>query len=127
MRKALVRILAIIIGLIPGFFIVFNSVFSDSNGSKGEWVTIVILIVASYGIPGLIFGYLSPKYSWRWGIWINIPAIVILTLYSFKEPNIILLSLFDLILTLLSACGASFLGAKLRLLHENNNRLKNTN
>lgn len=120
MRKALVRVLTLIIGLIPGFFIVFNSVFSDSNGSIGEWITLVILIVFTYGIPALIFGYFSPKSSWHWGIWISIPAIFILTLYSFKEPGIILLSLFNIILVLLSACGASFLGAQLRLLHDSN-------
>jgi len=112
MKKIIGYILALVIGLLPGFFIVFNSVFTDSSGSLWERVLTFILVIFSYGILGLIFGFIGRETSWKWGLWLSAPAVVILVLYSFKEPGTILLNLLYIVLTLASACLASSLGAR---------------
>ena len=64
MKRLMVTIFAFIVGLIPGFFIVFNSVFSDSNGSFNERLFTFLLVIVVYVILGLIFGFIENSKLW---------------------------------------------------------------
>lgn len=117
MKKALGVILALVLGFLPGFFIVFNSVFSDSNGAMSERLVTFFLTGAAFGLLGLVFGFLAPKESWRWGLWLSFPALLILVLFSVGERQNILLQLFYLVLTIASACLSAYAGMLLRNKH----------
>lgn len=114
MKMISVYALAIVTGILPAFFIVFNSVFSDSSGALGERLFTFLLTAAAYGILGFLFGYFSPSSSVRSGIALSAPAVLILILYTFKEPQTALLSIAYLVVTVITACAASSLGAYFR-------------
>lgn len=110
MKRLMVTIFAFIVGLIPGFFIVFNSVFSDSNGSFNERLFTFLLVIVVYFILGFIFGFIEKSKLWL--VWASLcaPAVIILVLYSFKETTLIGLNIFYACLTL----GSSWLGTFVR-------------
>jgi len=107
MRKAIITILAFIVGLIPGFFIVFNSVFTDSSGELNERIFTFILVIVVYVILGFIFGLIEKGKSWVVWVSLSMPAVIILVLYSFKESTLLGLNILYACLTL----GSSWLGA----------------
>lgn len=102
-------ILAVLAGAPPAFFLVFNAVFAD-GGSILERLLSFGLVVAAYGILGLVFGFVWPRASWRWGIWISIPALIILGWYSSRETERLLLHFLYLVATVAPACLAAFAG-----------------
>ena len=114
MKSLITSLIGFIIGIIPGFFIVFNSVFSDSSGSILERLVTFLLVIISYAILGLAFGFMGREKPWVWSTSISLPAIVILVLYSFKEPHLIGLNLFYLCLTFASVWFGSYIGLRLR-------------
>ena len=114
MKSLITSIIGFIIGIVPGFFIVFNSVFSDSNGSIFERLFTFLLVIISYAILGLAFGFVGRKKPWEWSTSISLPAIIILALYSFQEPHLIGLNLFYLCLTFASVWLGSYLGLRLK-------------
>lgn len=114
MKRILSGILAFLVGVLPAFLVVFNSVFLDSNGSLWERILTYLLVIFSYGFLGFIFGYTVPKMYFYFGILLSIPAFIILALYFFMEGNLILLSLSYMLLSLLSSCFGAYLGRTLR-------------
>lgn len=107
MRKVIIALAALIVGVIPGFFIVFNSVFSDSNGSVVERLFTFLLVFVAYASLSFIFGLFDKRKSWMTWVSLSASAIVILALYSFKEiTQIGLNSLYALLVI-----GASWLGS----------------
>ena len=113
MRRLLI-ILAFIVGIIPGFFIVFNSVFSDSSGSLYERLFTFLLVIVVYGILGYSFGYNEKSKSWLLWVSLSAPAVIILVLYSFSETTLIGLNTFYACLTLGSSWLGSFLSERLK-------------
>ncbi|MCX7921504.1 MAG: hypothetical protein N3B21_05740 [Clostridia bacterium] len=114
MKRAIGYVLAVVIGILPAFFLVFNSVFTDSTSITERLFTFA-LVMAVYGILGVIFGLAGVNTSWRWGIYLSSSAILILVLYSFKEPGIIPLSLLYAIMAIVSSCTAAYLGSRIAL------------
>ncbi|HZW83252.1 MAG TPA: hypothetical protein VFF14_07555 [Candidatus Deferrimicrobium sp.] len=114
MGNAIVSILSILIGIIPGFFIVFNSVFSDSNGSIGERAFTFFLVLLSYGLLGFLFSLFAKIKPTILCMCLSAPALIILVLYSFKEPGVIGLSLVYAALVLVSSWLGAYLGDTLR-------------
>jgi|GEM_PF-542062 len=108
MRRLLMSIYVFIVGLIPGFFIVFNSVFSDSSGSLNERLFTFLLVIVVYVILGFIVGFIPRSTSWQlWAI-LSAPAVMILGLYSFKETTLIGLNTLYACLTV-GSCWLGFL------------------
>lgn len=107
MKRAIFYVLAMIIGFVPAFFVVLNAVFTDHNGSVIERAVTFVLVVAAYGILGIVFGIFGPMTSWRWGIWISLPAAVLMLIYSIGEPGTIGLSILYLVLAVVSSCLTS--------------------
>lgn len=97
---------AFLIGLIPGFFVVFNSIFSDVT-SLSQRILTIATVTAVYATLGFFFGYIGPGTRWAWGIPLSLPAIMILLLYTFSEPENWLLHLFFAVL----AAAASSMSA----------------
>lgn len=108
--KLLIAIIAFIIGLIPGFFIVFNSVFSDSSGAIDERLFTFLLVIVAYTVLGFIFSYIEKSRSWVTWVSLSLPAIIVLGLYSYKERSLIGLNIIYVCLTLGSAWMGSVLG-----------------
>lgn len=109
MKRILVYLAAFLIGILPGFFIVFNSVFTDSNGNIGERFFTFLLVIVIFGVLGYLFGRLSSEKSITLGIMLSLPSIILLVLYLFKEPRLGGLILIYVVLT----AGASYLGTTL--------------
>ena len=102
--------IAFLVGIVPAFFVNLNSVFSDSDGSLNELLSIFLLIVASYVLLGLAFGFFGEKKPWVWGVALSLPSVIILGLYSFHEPESLGQSFVSIGLTLISAWIGSKLG-----------------
>ncbi len=115
MKRASGYFLVLILGILPGYFVVFNSVFTDPGGSVSERLLTFLLTAVTYGIPGAILGYIGPATSWRWGIWLTIPALIIVLLYSFREPGLFLLNFAYILLAFASAAGSAYYGASFAL------------
>ncbi len=76
----------------------------------------LLYVLSVYFLAGLFSGYLSPKLSWRWGIWLTLPWIVWIFFNiagaGFKDG--ILGSMGWLVLysfPLLPSCAGAFAGA----------------
>jgi len=106
LRKLIIGIFAFMAGLIPGFFIVFNSVFSDIGGSFSERLITFLLVILAYVILGFVFGFIDRSKSWLVWVCASAPAVLILVLYSFKETSLIGLNILYACLTI----GSSWLG-----------------
>lgn len=115
MKKVTQYFLVFIIGVLPGYFVIFNSIFTDSSGSVSERLLTFLLAVVSYGIPGAILGFMGPATSWRWGVWLTLPALAIVLLYSFREPALMLLNFSYIILAFASGAAAAYMGASFAL------------
>ena len=66
---------------------------------------------------GLVFGLAWPWKSWRWGLWICAPLVILLMLSVAFAGNVTAFLKYDLSIVLISlpaACLGSFIGAWLR-------------
>ena len=103
MNSKQLRILAIIFGLIVPFI--------------PEMQPYPIPLCLIYLVGGGLFGFLSPKESWRWGLWIVGPMVVLLVLsvgFAGQLEMFLKKDLPILLLALISACLGSFLLAKFK-------------
>ncbi len=76
-----------------------------------------IILGLIYFFGGSLFGFLWPKESWRWGIWIAGPMIVLLglsVLFAGQFEIFLKKDLPILLLAIISACFGSFLLAWLK-------------
>ncbi len=67
--KILSRMLALLAGLLFGFFLVANSLFSDIF-SLQERIQVTALVLGLYALLGFFFGYFAPDTGWRWAYWL---------------------------------------------------------
>ena len=109
MRKAII-IVGFVIGVLPGFFIVFNSVFSDSSGSLYERIFTFMLVIVVYAILGFVFSFIEKRKSRLMGVSLSLPAVIFLILYSFSETTLIGLNILYACLTV----GSCWLGSYVR-------------
>jgi chromate transport protein ChrA len=108
MKRMLVFLLAFLTGLLPGFFLVFNFMFSDVS-SQYERVLSFLLVFVVYLVLGAAFGLARHDNSWKLGICISLPAMIFALLYSVNETGTIVINL----LYAAAAIGASITGASL--------------
>lgn len=102
---------AVIAGIVAGFFIVFNSIFSDVSDS-GERVFSFALVIGVYGILGLLFGFLAR--SWKAGLALAAPAVLLVVWYSSREPENFPLHVAYIVVTVGTAWVGAYWGARLR-------------
>ncbi len=68
-------------------------------------------------IVGLIFGFAWPKKSWRWGLWICSPMIILIGLSVVFAGNLTAFLKQDLpiiLIGLIAGCSGGFMGAWLK-------------
>ncbi len=110
MNYKLGKILAVLIGGVVGFFGVLVSVFAD--GGQQERLITVGIILLIYFVIGAAFGYLIPEYSWKWGIILGLPGVILLAAYALREFNIVyLIYMLGIIGT---GCMGAWLGEKIK-------------
>lgn len=103
----------LLLSLLASFFGVFNMVFSDVFGVS-ERVGSYVYVGVIYLVLGFLSGLLGPTRQNRW-VWIlAAPAVAILVLYTFSEPqNIFIHTGFAALVPLASTAGVR-VGARLR-------------
>ena len=105
MKKALVAVLAALVGSLIGYFGVLVSVFSDSNLSE-RLITISIILVI-YAILSALLGVLLPSLTWWWGVILAAPGAMLVVLYFIREPNAYLI-IYIVAIFGLSSFGSRF-------------------
>jgi len=98
MKKILWYVLAFILGILPGFFIVYNSIFSDSNGNLLERLFTYMLVIVIFGLLGLLMGRTGQN-SLLLALALSLFSILLLVFYLGKEPESLMLVLIYLFLT----------------------------
>jgi len=76
-----------------------------------------IILGLIYFICGSLFGFLWPKESWRWGIWITGPMIVLIVLsvlFAGQVEMFLKKDLPILLIAIISTCLGSFLLARFK-------------
>jgi hypothetical protein len=111
----LLYLLALVAGLLPGNF-AGAAVFSDTTSSWLSEIVIRASIVAVFEtLVALPFGFVWPALSWRWGVWISLPGLILATLLgrpgSAAEPGYRFLYLTILAVVPSSACGGAATGS----------------
>ena len=79
------KILAVLVGIIPAF-VLLSSMFSDTSSDTAfatEMLGRLGIVAAVYAFFGMAFGFSSPRLSWRWGLLLNIPTLVLLAFFIF--------------------------------------------
>ena len=84
--RALARIMAVAFGLLWGFFVAFNVVFSDVFGLSDMVGAVAFVLVAYFGL-GLVYGVLGPKTGVRWTGWIAAPGALFALLMISDNPS----------------------------------------
>jgi hypothetical protein len=110
MKNVIGIVLAIVFGIFFGFFGALNSVFSD--GELNERLLFIGVLLVIYGIFGIVWGFLIPKLSWKWGLFLGGPGALILLFFMILEFNPYFLVYMALILIM--ACGGAWGGSALR-------------
>lgn len=84
-KKPIGIIVALVIGIVLGFFGVMVSVFSD--GSTYERIITILIILIIYGVISLIAGFVKPVKTWIYALAIGLPGVLMLIFYTIKEFN----------------------------------------
>jgi hypothetical protein len=104
---------AFVIGIIPAFFIVLNSIFSDGGALTERLLTFAYVILV-YGVLGTIFGAIWPRMCWKWGIPLSLSAVGLVILYTISEPYAAVLNIIYLVLTFAAASLGACIGYLIR-------------
>jgi hypothetical protein len=78
------RIAAVLLGVIPAF-VLLSSIFSDTSSDTAfarEMFVRLGSVAALYAAFGVAFGLSIPRLAWRWGLWLNVPAFFLLSLFT---------------------------------------------
>jgi hypothetical protein len=76
------KIAALLLSIILAFFLL-SSIFSDTSSDTAfawEMFERLWMLAALYATFGVGFGLASPRPTWRWGLWLNVPALFLLTI-----------------------------------------------
>jgi hypothetical protein len=78
------RIAAVLLGVILAF-VLLSSIFSDTSSDTAfarEMFVRLGIVAALYATVGVAFGIFMPRLAWRWGLWLNVPAFLLLSLFT---------------------------------------------
>lgn len=96
MKKTAGMVIAVLWGLLLGFFGVFSSVFTD--GGLAERLIMIAVILLIYSVSAGILAFFSSFSTWKWSLVISAPGMLILILYSFSEPSLLVYFLIYIVL-----------------------------
>ncbi|HWG92257.1 MAG TPA: hypothetical protein VNZ52_15510 [Candidatus Thermoplasmatota archaeon] len=109
--------LALLLGALAGFFLVFAGVFSD-GASPGERYVSYALVVTAYGLLGLALGYAWPRRFLVWTLEASVPTLLFLAWYTTREPQQALLHFAYAALVVGGSLAGASAGARLRRARE---------
>jgi hypothetical protein len=75
------KIAAVLFGVILAF-VLLSSIFSDTSSDTSfarEMFVRLGIVAALYAAFGVAFGFSIPRSTWRWGLWLSVPAVVLYT------------------------------------------------
>lgn len=79
-----------VVGILPGFFLVFNFMFSDVISIR-ERAFSFLLVAVTYLVLGTAFG-LAGHAMGPGGIWLSLPALFLALLYSSREAGLAIMN-----------------------------------
>jgi hypothetical protein len=109
MKSVLAALLALFLGILPGFFIVFSGVFTDPS-TVSERIGSLLIAFFVYGILGLIFGRWTSLPPIGSTLLLNATSIIILVWYTFRESGSWPLHLLYLLIGIGGAILGSYIG-----------------
>jgi hypothetical protein len=124
--RVLARIIAFALGLLWGFFVAFNVVFSDVFGASGMLSAVAFVLAAYFGL-GLAFGAIGPKTGARWTVWLATPGMLFPLLMLSDNPGRWLYTLGVILAVLGGTLAGAWSGASLRRRLSAWSRRRNTN
>lgn len=110
MKNAIGITVSILVGGFLGFFGALNSVFS--NGELNERVVFIAIILLIYAALGVVWGLLIPGFSWKWGLFLGGPGVILLVLFMLGEFNPYYLIYMTLIIGF--SCFGGWIGNQIR-------------
>lgn len=117
MKKSYLCILAFLTGLLPGFFLVFNFMFSDVISFYERGLSFLV-VIAAYLVLGAAFGLAKRDSGWKRGLCLSLPAIILAVLYSVTETGTALINLLYAAAAAGAAVTGSTLGSRLSKKHK---------
>jgi len=112
MKKNIWLIASFVTGLLPGFFLVFNFMFSDII-SLYERILSYLVVIAAYIILGAAFGLAAHDMGWKSAVCLSLPAIILVLIYSVKETGTAGINLLYAAAALIPSIISAQLGSKL--------------
>lgn len=112
MKKRYIYILAFLTGLLPGFFLVFNFMFSDVITLYDRSLSFLVVVIA-YLVLGAAFGLTGTGSGRMLGSCLSLSAIMFALIYSFKETGTVFVNLLYAAAALGAAIAGAMLGARL--------------
>jgi hypothetical protein len=112
LKKVYLYVVAFITGLLPGFFLVFNFMFSDMS-SLYERMLSFLIVLAAYLVLGAAFGLAGGEKGWKCGLYLSLSAVILSLLYSVNEPGTAVLNLMYGAAAAVSAVTSAHLSSKL--------------
>lgn len=81
-------ILAVVLGILAPFAAVSGIILAIMAADPPLWVDpfFLLLFVLSSGISAVFFGFLWPTVSWKWGLWLSLPFILVAVLVNMAGP-----------------------------------------
>jgi hypothetical protein len=111
LKKYLWPLSELLVGILPGFFLVFNFMFSDVS-STSERIVSFLLVATVYLILGAFWGLMGADYRCG-GIWLGLPALFFAVLYSLREIDLIAMNLLYALLSLAFGAAGHRIGKSL--------------
>ncbi len=90
MKKYIWSVAEFLVGILPGFFLVFNFMFSDVISIR-ERIFSFLLVTVTYLLLGMAFGLAGHSVGLG-GVWLSLPALILALLYSFSEAGLVIMN-----------------------------------
>jgi hypothetical protein len=112
--RVLRNLLLCVVGLVPAFFLVLVTLFSD-NGGVGDLAIAYGLTFLAYSLLALVVGLLWPQERLSSAVWLLLPAVIIALWYVTREPQSMPVGIEVLAAALVGTLLGAVAGASLRL------------
>lgn len=112
-KIAIQAALVALFGAVLAFFVALNAVFSDAFG-VAAYVGLMFYVLGTYAAVGFLFGAFAPARGATWGMWLAVPALLVLALYTFAEPGGAFWHVVVLVLAVIGGSLGAGIGAGIR-------------
>ena len=123
MIKGVSYIIVALVGILVGFFVAFNIVYSDVVGLLDRFGSLAYVFLA-YIVCGSVFEFARPDLGLSGVLWLTAPGISMLVAYSFREPQQITLHILVAAIAVFSATLGAVLVQSMRSRRQNKERAR---